>query len=135
VATYLLDTTVFSLLVKEHPGVRARLATLELTHRIVICTVVRGEVLYGLELMARGKKRQDLETKIMDLFSSLPCEPIPENAGDHYARIKRETERRGTRLDENDLWITATTVSLGAILVTTDSDFQRVLGLKIENWL
>ncbi len=46
---------------------RARLATLELTHRIVICTVVRGEVLYGLELMARGKKRQDLETKIMDL--------------------------------------------------------------------
>ena len=68
-ATYLLDTTVYSLLVKEHPAVRARLVTLELTHRIVICTVVRGEVLYGLELMARGKKRRDLETKIMDLFS------------------------------------------------------------------
>jgi len=63
VATYLLDTTVFSLLVKEHPAVRARLATLELTHRIVTCTVARGEVLYGLELMARGKKRQDLEKK------------------------------------------------------------------------
>jgi len=135
VATYLLDTTVFSLLVKEHPAVRARLATLELTHRIVTCTVARGEVLYGLELMARGKKRQDLETKIMDLFSSLPCEPILEDAGNHYARIKRETERRGTRLDENDLWIAATAVSLGAILVTTDSDFQRVSGLKMENWL
>ena len=134
-ATYLLDTTVFSLLVKEHPGVRGHLATLELTHRIVICTVVRGEVLYGLELMARGKKRQDLERKIMDLFASLPCEPIPEDAGNHYARIKRETERRGTRLDENDLWIAATSVSLGAILVTTDSDFQRVSGLKMENWL
>ena len=134
-ATYLLDTTVFSFLVKEHPGVRARLATLELTHRIVICTVVRGEVLYGLELMAQGKKRQDLERKIMELFANLPCEPIPEGAGDDYSRIKRETERRGTRLDENDLWIAATSVSLGAILVTTDSDFQRVSGLKLENWL
>lgn len=92
-------------------------------------------MLYGLELMARGKKRQDLERKIMDPFASLPCEPIPEDAGNHYARIKRETERRGTRLDENNLWIAVTSVSLGAILVTTDSDFQRVSGLKRENWL
>lgn len=71
----------------------------------------------------------------MELFASLPCEPIPEDAGNHYVRIKRETERRGTRLDETDLWIAATSVSLGAILVTRDSDFQRVSGLKMDNWL
>ena len=104
-ATYLLDTTVFSLLVKEHPGVRGHLATLELTHRIVICTVVRGEVLYGLELMARGKKRQDLETKIMDLFSSLPCEPIPEDAGNHFGH-DRQRFSTGERIENGELALT-----------------------------
>jgi len=44
-------------------------------------------------------------------------------------------ERRGSRLDENDLWIAATSLSLGAILVTADSDFQRVHGLKLEDWI
>jgi len=38
------------------------------------------------------------------------------------------------RLDENDLWIAATALSLRAILVTTDSDFQRVSELNIKDW-
>jgi tRNA(fMet)-specific endonuclease VapC len=135
VATYLLDTTAFSALVKEHPLAKARLSTLEATHRVVICTVVRGEVLYGLELMAHGRKKLDLDRKINDLLSILPCVPIPEEAATHYAQIKRGTERRGSRLDENDLWIAATSLSLEAILVTTDSDFERVHGLTLEDWV
>ena len=134
-ATYLLDTTAFSALVKEHPLAKARLSTLEARHRVVICSVVRGEVLYGLELMAQGRRKLDLERKINRLFSILPCVSIPEEAANHYAGIKRATERRGNRLDENDLWIAATSLSLGAILVTADSDFQRVRGLKLEDWV
>ena len=95
---------------------------------------MRGEVLYGLELTAQGKRRRDLETKVRELFAMIPCEPVPEAAGNQYARIKRETERKGTRLDENDLWIAATALSMNAVLVTPDSDFQRVTGLRAENW-
>ena len=134
-ATYLLDTTAFSALVKEELLAKSRLSTLEANHRVVICTVVRGEVLYGLELMPRGRKKLDLERKINDLLSILPCVPIPEEAAIDYARIKRGMERRGSRLDENDLWIAATSVSLGAVLVTADSDFDRVPGLTLENWV
>jgi tRNA(fMet)-specific endonuclease VapC len=133
-AVYLLDTTIFSLMVKQNLTVRARVASLPAVDHMVICTVVRGEVLYGIERMPRGKKRQGLETKIVGLFASIPCEPIPQNAADQYARIKREVERKGTPLDENDLWIAATALSLGVILVTSDSDFQRVSGLSTENW-
>lgn len=61
--------------------------------------------------------------------------PISEEAADRYARIKRRIERRGSRLDENDVWIAATSLSLGAILVTADSDFQRVRGLTLEDWV
>ncbi len=133
-ATYLLDTSIFSLMVKENLRVKAHVASLSAADRLIVCTIVRGEVLYGLELIAQGKRRRDLETKVSDLFATIPCEPVPEGGGNHYARIKRETERRGTRLDENDLWIAATALSMNAVLVTTDSDFQRVTGLKSENW-
>ena len=37
-------------------------------------------------------------------------------------------------LDENDLWIAATALSVGAVLVTMDSDFRRVDGLRMEDW-
>ena len=119
---------------ERHPKVRARAASLSPTDRMVICTIVRGEVCYGLERMPQGRKRRDLEAKAMALFAALLCESIPEAAGDHYARIKRETERKGTPLDENDLWIAATARALGAVLVTSDSDFQRVSGLGVEDW-
>ena len=115
-------------MVKENPRVKTHLSSLSAADRLVLCTIVRGEVLYGLELMAQGKKRRDLEPKVRELFAMIPCEAVPEAAGNQYARIKRRTEREGGRLDENDLWIAATALSMNAILVTTDSDFQPSRG-------
>ena len=134
ITIYMLDTTTFSDLMREHPQVEARIAQLAPTDRICINTIVRGEVRYGLERMARDRKRRRLEAKASQLFTVLLCEPIPEAAGDHYGRLKWEAERKGTRLDENDLWIAATALALDAVLVTRDSDFQRIHGLRIENW-
>jgi len=134
VTEYLLDTTVFSYMLKQNAKVLTRIASLSTADRLAICSIVRGEVLYGLERLPHGKKKQDLEAKVTELFRSLHCEPIPERAADQYARIKRETERKGTRLDENDLWIAATALSLRATLITTDSDFRRVTQLDIEDW-
>ena len=70
----------------------------------------------------------------MSGFGQVVCLAVPEAAADQYASIKWETERQGTPLDENDLWIAATTRALEAIIVTTDSDFQRVGGLQTEDW-
>ena len=52
-------------------------------------------------------------------------------AGDVYANIKVSQQRRGLPLDENDLWMAATAVALGAILVSRDSDFQGIEGLSV----
>jgi tRNA(fMet)-specific endonuclease VapC len=64
-------------------------------------------------------------------FSDLMREQL---AGDHYGRMKREVEKRGLMLNENDLWIAATALALDAVLITRDSDFQRVPGLLMEDW-
>ena len=62
------------------------------------------------------------------------CQPVPESAGDAYANITRTRERQGLRLDENDLWIAATASTVGATLVSRDSDFSSVEGLATTDW-
>lgn len=133
-AVYLLDTTIFSFLMSQHPRLRAQVASLTSTDRLIICSIVRGEIRYGLERMASGRRREALETRAAYLFAAVPCEPIPEAAGDHYGKLKSELENQGIPLDENDLWIAATALAIGAVVVTSDSDFQRVTGLVVEDW-
>lgn len=132
--TYLLDTTIFSALMRRDLRVQARAASLAPADRAIICTITRGEILHGLIRLPQGRRRSDLETEALNIFAQFACLPVPETAGDRYARIKFDAQSRGTPLDENDLWIAATALSMNAILVTTDSDFQRVSGLRIENW-
>ena len=131
---YALDTTTFSQLMREHPKAIARLASLSSDDRIVICTVVRGEILYGLVRLGEGRKRRALEEKAAKLFEAIPCDSVPSGAAGHYARITRVAERDGTPLDENDLWIAATALDSGATLAASDSDFRRVEGLQVEDW-
>lgn len=131
---FLLDTNAFSDLMRNHPKVDARLANIPTTDRAVICPVVRGEIRYGIERLPQSKRRQELEAKAASLFAVIPCEPVPEVAGDHYATVKLNRQLRGLALDENDLWIAATALALGATLISRDGDFQQIEGLLVEDW-
>ena len=61
--------------------------------RVVICTIGRGEILFGLERLAQGRRRTELEGKARNLLAVLPCEPIPPAAGDLYALVKIAQQR------------------------------------------
>ena len=98
---------------------------------MVICSIVRGEILFGLGRLPPGQRRTVLESKAERVFAVVPCEPIPAAAGDRYASVKLTQQRLGLSLDENDLWIAATALAIGATLVTNDSDFQRVETLPV----
>src|SRR5205085_12630753 len=96
---------------RREPLVRARVAALPPGDEIVICTVNRGEILYGIGRLPAGRRRDDLAAEASALFGQIACLPVPEQAGDRYADVKRDAERRGTSIDENDLWIAATALS------------------------
>ena len=133
---YLLETTTCSRLMVNDPKVDARLTSAQVNDDVFTCFIVKGEIRYGVERLPIGKRRTEIEQKANRLFSLLPCEPIPEEAGDYYGQLKYQAEQQGTPLGENDLWIAATALALDAVLVTSDSDFQRIvgLGLQLENW-
>ncbi len=118
---------------QDHAKVRARISALSSTDRLLVCTIVRGEILYGIERLAAGKRRRDLQAKAGSLFGVIPCEPVLSDVAGEYASLKRGAEKAGTPLDENDLWIAATATSLGATLVTSDSDFSRLPGITPED--
>jgi hypothetical protein len=44
--------------------------------------------------MPDGKNKQHLAAKAGSLFDMLPCQAIPEPAGDHYGRLKAEAETK-----------------------------------------
>jgi predicted nucleic acid-binding protein len=131
---YRFDTNAVSDLMTEHPRLRSRMAAMAMSDRAVICPVVRGEILHGIERLPAGKRRSDLGNKAQRAFAVLACETISEAVGDHYATLRTECESRGASIHENDLWIAATASNIGAIVVSRDRDLSRVSGIQVEDW-
>ena len=128
---YLLDTSAIGALMRADIGMASWLSSIGADDRVAICAITRGEILFGLERLAPGRRRTELEEKAGRFFAVVPCEPIPAAAGDQYAIVKAAQQRRGLPLDENDLWIAATALVMGATLVSTDGDFKTVEGLAL----
>ena len=58
---YLLDTTVVSALTHNNGLAESWLEQPPAGDSVETCVSVRGEVLFGLELLAPGRRRSDLE--------------------------------------------------------------------------
>jgi tRNA(fMet)-specific endonuclease VapC len=128
----LLDTNAISDLMRDHPQVKARIG--KHTDPILTSVVAVGEIHYGLERLPTGKKRTHLEARAQHLLMSLRIEPITEPIAIAYGRLKASLESQGLNLDDNDLWIAASAMTLGLLLVTRDAIFTRIAGLQVEDW-
>lgn len=128
----LLDTNAISDLMRDQPKLQARLAAHsgQLSTRVI----VRGKVLYGLERLPSGKKRTDLESKAQTILASLPAATGTEDVALVYGPLKASLQIQGLNLPDNDLWLAATALALGAILISRDHLFTQVPALHVEDW-
>jgi predicted nucleic acid-binding protein len=129
--TYLLDTNAISDLMRADSRIEAWTEQLGQADRVVTCTIVRGEILFGIARLPPGKRRAELEGAGRHILAAVRCEVVPEAAADFYASVKLTRQQHGLTLDENDLWVAATALALGATLVSRDSDFGRIDGLTL----
>jgi predicted nucleic acid-binding protein len=131
-AAALLDTNAVSDLMRDLAPIKTRIAT----HPDPITTsvVVVGEIRYGLERLPAGKKRTDLEARAQNILAALRIEPVTEPIADVYGSLKASLKSQGLNLDDNDLWIAASAIALGSLLVTRDQVFSHVPGLQVEDW-
>lgn len=129
---YLLDTNMLSDLVK-HPGgrVAGRIAEVG-EHSICTSLIAAAELRYG----AAKSRSGNIAERVDLVLSALQVLALEAPAERHYAEIRHHLNCRGTPIGPNDLLIAAHALALGLIVVTANlSEFSRVPGLALENWL
>lgn len=131
---YFLDTSTIRQLVRGERAAVARLTTLAKSDRLLTNTVVRGELLFGIQRLPHGSRRDALQEKVEAVLAGVECVPLDPAVAPEYAAVKRAQQQKGMSLDENDLWIAASARFHGATLVAGDRDFQSIDGIRIEDW-
>ena len=131
---FLLDTNALSDLGKVPSRVQARIDSLPPGDEVITSVAVHGEVLYGLERMPAGRRRDELAVTLQRVLPTVYCVSLTPAIATRFAKIRVLQQRRGLSLEECDLWIAATALEFGAVLVTHDSDFRRIPGLLVEDW-
>lgn len=131
--THLLDTNACIQLLR-HPAtspVAARLAN-EMAGAVVICSVVKAELLYGAE---RSQNRERSYNQLEDFFETLVSVPFDDQAAIEYGVLRKQLETQGQTIGPNDLLIAAISLANDLTLVTHNvGEFNRVSGLRIEDW-
>jgi tRNA(fMet)-specific endonuclease VapC len=129
---YLLDTgPCIEVLRDKRSKVRKRLKQHD-PSEIVLCSIVKAELLYGARKSEHISKNQALVKEFCAPFVSLPFD---DRCVDQYAMIRADLERTGMRIGANDLFVAAIAKSYDLILVTSNiGEFSRIAALQIEDW-
>jgi len=128
-----LDTSIIVEILRGRSEVaRTRLAALSVED-VAVSEIVRAELLYGARRSARPDENRE---HVENFLRHLPLVPFSGESAAHYAAIRHALETAGLPIGPNDLLIAATARAAAATLVTGNvTEFARVPGLTIENWL
>lgn len=129
---YLLDTNILSDVIKNPQGrVANRMVALD-RNDLLTSIIVAAEMRYGVE----KKKSSVLAERVDLLLQMIHVVSFDVDADRYYGQIRMDLERQGKIIGANDLLIAAHALSIGAVMVTDNTDeFERIDGLKLENWL
>lgn len=98
-----------------------------------ISTITLAELEYGVEKSSNPNKNRDA---LLQFLLPLEIWDFDFNAALVFGRIRAELERKGTPIGAYDLQIAAHALSLQKTLVTNNTrEFERVVGLKLDNWV
>jgi tRNA(fMet)-specific endonuclease VapC len=129
---YMLDTDISSYIMNR-TSVRA-IHRLQATAvgDVCISAVTRAELEYGVVI----SPKHDKDERALGIFlGHIEVLDFPSGAAVDSAQIRGFLKARGTMIGGNDLLIAAHARSLGLTLVTNNTEeFERVHGLKTENW-
>ena len=129
---FMLDTDTCSYIMKRsHPMVLRRLQSVPVGDTCM-SVVTRAELLYGVEVSPRRAQDAAALSAFLPYVETMH---LDEDAALHYADIRADLKRRGAMIGANDMFIAAHARALRLTLVTNyTAEFQRVAGLRLENW-
>ena len=100
---------------------------------VSISSIVLAELWYGVK---KSKQVHRNTQALKDFLNFLIVENWPQDATEIYGDKRYQLEKTGCIVGPNDLFIAAHALSLDATLVTNNiREFQRIDGLRLENWV
>ena len=131
---YLLDTDICIYTIKKRPASVIHRLTELATSDVALSIISLFELQFGVETSQHSEQaRLALDHFIAPIQYILPLDRLAIN---YAAKIRADLKRKGTPIGAYDLLIAAIALANDMILVSNNTrEFQRVDGLKLENWV
>ena len=133
----ILDTNVVSEMLKTTAAPEVlRWVAVQPVSRLFTTTITQAEILYGLELMPKGRRRTNLQLAIETILQEDFADrilPFDGDAAHAFAQIASARRALGRPIAHPDAQIAAIARSRGVTLATRDSrDFEHC-GIRLVN--
>ncbi len=126
----LLDTNICIGILRGHRGVLE--SYIRHAGNVAISAMTEGELLYGAECSASPEKNRMLVNRLLEV---LPIVHTTDAIMQTFASEKARLRRLGIPVDDADVLIAATALSLDSPLATGNvRHFSRFPNLTLDNW-
>lgn len=130
---YLLDTNICIYIIKKKPVDVLKTLKTKSKKDIYVSSITIAELEYGVAKSQFPEKNKIALIEFLSIFNILPFD---DTDAVEFGMIKTDLEKKGRIIGPMDLLIAGQAKSKKLILVTNNiKEFERVEGLKIENWV
>jgi tRNA(fMet)-specific endonuclease VapC len=124
----LIDTNVYAAFKRSHSAV---VDEMQRATEVAVCPVVLGELLGGFA--SGSRERENLRE--LDEFMAGPrvrLLSVTDRTAVFYARVYGALRRKARPIPANDLWIAASAMEHGLVLLSFDRHFGEIDGLALR---
>ena len=130
---YIIDTNIITAIMKNNEKVKRRVQEAILTGDDVF---INGISYYEIKrgLLAKDARKQSLFfDKLCKEYGLILLDN--QSIFDRAAEIYAELQQKGELIEDADILIASIADTRNFTLVSDDSDFDKIQGLRVENWL
>ena len=124
----ILDTNALSAYLD---GISEAVERVSEAREVAIPVMVAGEFAFGI---AQSRHREVYERALQRMLDKCTVLDIGIETSRHYAAIRLELKRTGKPIPVNDTWIAALTRQHALPVMSRDSHFDYVAGLRRIEW-
>ena len=130
--SYMLDTNICIYAMKNKPEKVLQRLKEEINDGVYISSITLAELEYGMKHSSNPAKNEQALLRFLLPFDVLP---FGAAAASEYGEIRAYLQKAGTPIGAMDMLIAAHAKSEDIVLVTNNTrEFERVVGLELENW-
>ena len=120
----MLDTNALSAWADGNP---ACLESLSTSMRLVIPVIVLGEYRFGIR---QSKQCSQYESWLATYLPTVEIFDLTSDTAETYAGLRHELKKRGAPIPANDLWIASLALQHSLSLLSNDTHFDHIPGLR-----